>query len=143
MRIVAAIRLMALSPGWELTHVVDAGDKGAADEHWIRRFMGEGGDAILTADADFFRLPPQVVAVFETGARVIHLPPRWASARGELQAAHILLWWRRIELRIAAMKPRECYRPSWNIDDSGELKQVSIDFHAAHRKHRQATRRTD
>src|SRR3546814_18713227 len=81
--------------------------------------MSDGGDAILTADRDFLENAPQVEAVFNTGAKVIHLPAKWGQARGTLQAAHILMWWSRIEECIATMKPRQCFRPPWNIIETG------------------------
>jgi hypothetical protein len=139
--IVRSVREMALTPGWELSHVVEAGDGGAKDEHWITRFANQGGHAILSGDTDFFLLPVQVVAVFQTGIRVIHLPSKWSNAGCRMQATHILLWWGRIERKISEMKGRQCYRPPWNIAESGELKEVSIDFHEAHKKLRKAARR--
>src|SRR3546814_17813071 len=89
--------------------------------------MSDGGDAILTADRDFLENTPQVEAVFNTGAKVIHLPAKWGQARGTLQAAHILMWWSRIEECIATMKPRQCFRPPWNIIETGAMQQVAID----------------
>src|SRR5207248_1475847 len=106
------------------------------------RFAREGGRAILSADVDFFKSPAQVIAVFNTGIRVIHFPPKWANAAGHLQAAHVLLWWRRIETQIATMKDRECYRPPWNINESGALTRVQIDYAEAHKKHKKAARRS-
>jgi PIN like domain len=139
--IVRAVREMSLSPGWEISSVFESGDRGAADEHWITRFARNGGRAIISADVDFFKSPPQVLAVFNTGIRVIHLPPKWANAGCHLQAAHVLLWWRRIEARISAMNDRECYRPPWNINESGELMRVQVDYAEAHKKYKKSARR--
>lgn len=133
---------MVLSPGWELTSVLDY-DRGADDVHWITRFAREGGHAIISADTDFLKVPQQVAAVFDTGLKVIHLPSKWSNAACHLQAAHLLLWWRRIEARIGSMQPRQCFRPPWNINETGDLIQVSINFQAASRKVRQAARRGD
>ena len=140
--IVRAVREMALSAGWELTHVIAEGDNGKSDEHWITRFAKDGGHAILSADRDFLSVPVQVLAVFNTGIRVIHLPPKWANATCHLQAAHILLWWKRIEKKISAMDQRECFRPPWNIDEGGELRKVDIDYAEAHKKQKKAARRS-
>src|SRR5437879_1491646 len=115
---------MALSPGWELTQVVEVGDRGSQDEHWATKFAKEGGHAILSGDTDFFRHHHLVLAINRSGLRVIHMPPKWSNAKCELQAAHILLWWRRIEQTIESMVPRECYRPPWNITESGDLNKV-------------------
>jgi PIN like domain len=132
--IVRAVRGIALSVGWELSHVVEAGDRGATDEHWATKFARAGGEAILTGDTDFFRRPHLVAAINRAGLRVIHMPPKWANARCELQAAHILLWWRRIEKQLEAMSPRECYRPPWNINETGELLKVKVDYHEANKR---------
>ena len=139
-QIVRAVRDLALSPGFELSHVVAEGDRGARDEHWLVRFAAQGGHAILTADTDFFKLPQQAMAVFDTGIRVIHLPSKWASAPGHLQCAHILLWWLRIEAAVATSKPRQCWRPVWNIRDDGELQLVPINFEEHRRKLKKSER---
>jgi hypothetical protein len=136
--IVRAVREMALSAGWEITSVIEMGDRGLQDDHWITRFAREGGSAILSADTDFFKLPSQVIAVAKTGMKIIHFPPKWANAGCHLQAAHTLLWWRRIEEALTTMKPRECYRPPWNINESGELNRVQVDYARAYKKQRKA-----
>lgn len=139
-KIVRAVRDIALRPGWDLSSVSEVDHSGYTDVHWITVFSEEGGDAILTADKDFFSLEPQINAVFATGVRVLHLPKRWAQARRDLQAAHILQWWRRLEEKLEDMNPRECWRPDWNITESGSLKPVKIDFASAHRKRRKKKR---
>src|SRR3546814_12242699 len=123
-----------------LDSVVSARQSGKSDVHWITEFMSDGGDAILTADRDFLENAPQVEAVFNTGAKVIHLPAKWGQARGTLQAAHILMWWSRLEECIAPMKPRQCFRPPWNIIEPGAMQQVAIDFHAAQKKIKKTTK---
>lgn len=120
-------------------HVYDAGDGGAADEHWITSFATNGGKAIITADDDFTSKPPQVVAVFNTGIKVIHLPHKWGFADGFIQAAFILLWWPRIERQLKAMNERECYRPEWNVSSqTGAWKKVEINFAKAQQKFRKS-----
>ena len=65
------------------------------------------------------------------------------KARGQgFQAAHILQWWERIEARLAEMKPRECYRPPWNIKETGALQKVSINFARAQRKRKRSIKRS-
>jgi hypothetical protein len=139
--IVSAVREIALRDEWKISSVYDSGDRGAEDEHWITKFSKEGGNAILSADRGILSQPPQVIAVFDTGMKVIHLPPKWANSRGVLQAAHILLWWSRIEATIEEMRPRECYRPPWNLSESGKLKRIPIDYAAARKKIKKASRR--
>jgi|TARA_R110002096_G_scaffold270283_5_gene464178 predicted nuclease of predicted toxin-antitoxin system len=133
-QIVRAVKEIALSDQVELSHVIEAGDRGASDVHWVTQFAGDGGDVILTADTDFLKRPHQVKAIFDNGLKVIHLPHQWARARRDLQAAHILLWWRRIEAQVNAMKARQCYRVPWNLKETGALQQIKIDFQTANKK---------
>lgn len=134
--IVRAVRDMALSDGWELTQVIEVGDRGSSDEHWATKFAREGGHAILSGDTDFFKHHQLVIAINHARLRVVHMPPKWSNARCELQASHMLLWWRRIEKILESMSPLECYRPPWNISEDGELLKIKVNYHDAehHRK---------
>lgn len=141
--IVTAINDMALSSDFTLDSILSVGAQGSSDVHWITAFAAEGGEAILTADTDFLKKSPQVAAVFQTGVKIIHLPPKWATAEGRLQAAHLLLWWKRIEAKLAVMKKRECFRPPWNIQETGELQKVDINFHTAAKKMKKAQKKAN
>jgi len=134
-KIVAAIREIGLKGGdWEVSSVIEVGASGSEDAHWITAFSQHGGDAILTADADFVKRPPQVKAVFDTGLKVIHLPGKWGNSSGDIQAAFMLMWWSRIEKCLETMKPRECFQPPWNIRMDGDLRKVKLDFHRAEKR---------
>ena len=134
---------LVLSPDFEFSSIFNVGHKGSPDEYWATEFAKDGGDAILTADTDFFRKPNQVVAIDRTGLKVIHLPSRWANARAHLQAAHILMWWPRIEVKLHEANPREVWMVQWNINEDGELKRKKVDYGAAHKTLRKAERRSD
>jgi hypothetical protein len=140
-RLVAIVRDLALSPGWEISSVLEVGHGGDSDVHWITKFAQEGGDGIVTADRDFVTLEPQVNAVFDTGMRVILMPKPWGMAKGYLQAAHMLQWWARIERKLSEMRPRECWRPDWNVSETGEIKTVKLDFSRAQRTRRKKARK--
>jgi hypothetical protein len=139
--IVRAINEIALGEGFELTSVLKEGFKGSTDVHWITAFAADGGEAILTADTDFLKQPPQVQAVERTGLRVIHLPAGWANANGAVQAGHLLLWWHRIEAQLVAMRPRECYTTPFTASDKAPLKKIALDFQTANRKVKKDARR--
>lgn len=130
------IRVQVLRDGWELTHVREIGHGGKDDDHWITLFAKEGGNAIITGDDDFIKKPEAVNAVFDTGMRVIHLPKRFCNSQIDMQSAHLLLWWRRIEQKIETMSQRECYSPPWNLAQKGELRKTNIDFAKAQKKRR-------
>ena len=139
--IVRVVRDLALSEGFELTSIIEIGQAGAGDVHWITRFAQEGGQAILSGDKDFLRSPPQVDAVNRLGLRVIHMPGRWCNARGHMQTSHLLMWWPRIERKLAEMAPRDCYSPPWNVAEDGQLKQVVIPYADAEKKLKRAAKR--
>lgn len=141
--IVRAVRDIALGDGFELTSVLDAGYAGTSDVHWITAFASDVGDAILTADTDFLKLPAQVLAVQRTGLRVIHLPSSWANGRRAMQAGHILISWRRIETQLTTMRPRECFTMPFNVSEDVSLKRVPLDFQGMGKKAKKADRRTD
>ena len=61
--IVRMICELALSPDVEFSSSFHVGHDGSPDEYWATKFAKGGGDAILTADTDFFRKPNQVVAI--------------------------------------------------------------------------------
>lgn len=139
--IVRAVIQIALSDGFDLTSVLLEGFKGTSDVHWITAFAAEGGDAILTADTDFLKQPPQVQAVERTGMKVIHLPSAWANASLAMQAGHILIWWQRIEAQLEVMKQRQCFQTPYTMSDRTSLKQVAIDYHGMNKKAKKAARR--
>ena len=138
--IVRIICELPLSHDFELSSIFDVGHGGSPDEYWATEFAKEGGNAILTADTDFFRKPNQIVAIDQTGLKVIHLPSRWANAQAHLQAAHILMWWSRIEAKLHKANPREVWMVPWNINEAGELKRKKVDYGAAHKKFKKAKR---
>ncbi len=60
-----------------LLHVRDIGASGVADRIWIRTFANEKGDAIITADVAIVKRPAELLAVGETGLRLVILPTQY------------------------------------------------------------------
>jgi len=141
--IVNVINKIAISSEFELTSVVSTGDSGSSDVHWVTKFGNNGGKAILTADSDFVKRPPQVMAVHDAGLMIIYLPRKWANASGRLQASHILAWWGRIEDVVRKGKARECWRPEWNVQEDRKLTRITVDYEKARKKLKKANRRSD
>ncbi|MES2098006.1 MAG: DUF5615 family PIN-like protein [Pseudomonadota bacterium] len=139
--IVQAINDLAIAEGFELTSVLRTGFGGTTDVHWITAFAADGGDAILTADTDFLKQPPQVLAIERTGLKVIHLPAGWANATRAVQAGHLLIWWRRIETQLQAMKKRECFTTHFAPPENAALKKVTLDFQGMGKKAKKAAKR--
>ena len=140
--IVRVVRGIALKPSWDLTHVYEEGHGGYPDVTWITQFRRSGGNAILSADADFHKRPHQIMAICETGLIVIHMPPKWANSCRCLQAAHILYWWDKIEQTLLHAAPRQCWKVPWGFSEKAELQRIKVDYEQARKKTRKATRRT-
>ncbi|HBR68406.1 MAG TPA: hypothetical protein DEA55_03425 [Rhodospirillaceae bacterium] len=132
--IVRLVREMALSPEWELSSVKEEKLDGTADAHWLTDFCKNGGEAIISADKDFHTKHHQIMAIQNTGAKVIYLPPKWQNASCNLQAAHILMWWPRIEKKLKECKKREFWEAPWNVSLEGELVKKGINFHESVKK---------
>jgi hypothetical protein len=132
-KIIRAVRELILRPGWEFSHVEDAGDRGVADDSWITRFGQDGGHAILSADRNILHRPNEVMAISNAGVRAFFLAPKWAMAKRHIQAAQLILWWPHIEKICAAAKPRECYRIPFSFGE-GKIERISVDFEKARKR---------
>jgi hypothetical protein len=97
--------------------------------------------AILSADSDFHKRHQQIVAICDTGLRVVHLPPKWANSLRHLQASHVLLWWPRIEATLKQSNPRQCWRVPWAFSEAGGLTLVKVDYEDSRRRVKKAQRR--
>ena len=139
--IVRWIRELGLSAGWQLTSVREEGHDGDPDITWVTKFARDGGEAILSADKDFLKRPQQIVAICDTGLRVIHMPPRWANSIRSIQAAHILFWWHKIEATLVSSKPRQFWRVPWGFADS-PLTLQKVDYEDPRRRLKKAQRRS-
>lgn len=140
--IVRALRDIALTPPFELSHVYDVGHGGVGDVSWVTKFAEDGGRVILSADGDFLNRPHQVMAIWDKQLVLIHLPPKWQNAKRHEQAAHILLWWGRIEKVLSTAAPRQCWRVPYEFLREAELTRLSVDYGKAQKKVRKAERRT-
>jgi hypothetical protein len=76
---------------------------------------------ILSADGDFLSHPHQVMAIWDKELVLIHLPSKWQNARRHEQAAHLLLWWGRIEKMLDTAVPRQCWKVPYEFSREGKL----------------------
>ena len=140
-KIVGSINELTLIPNLEISSIYSASQRGFTDFHWATQFSKEGGDAIITADTDFFKRHHLVVAIQETGLKVIHLRSQWANSRFTLQAAFLLLWWDRIYDTLEACNQRELYQVPWQFGLEAKLIKKPLDFQNARKKVKTADRR--
>jgi PIN like domain len=129
-KIVEAVRLLCLKDGWEFSHVREDNGRRTADETWLPKFAAEGGDAILTGDANIFKRPHQLLAIRETGLISFVLSQPWTQAKKHEQAANIIYWWPRIQTAIEQSNPGDCWPVPFEFDSS-EIKKKVINYEKA------------
>lgn len=122
-----------------VVHTVDEYQaKGVDDEIWVRRFAKAGGEAILSADEMMIRRHAELIAICDSGLRLVLLPHQWANSLRNMQAAHILFWWPKIEETLAASSPRNVFKVPWAFDDKRKIERVKMDYETARKKLKQA-----
>lgn len=126
-KIVRAISDLALSDGWELTHVRDLHERRTADETWIPRFAADGGKAILSGDRKIRSRPNQIKSIRDSGLICIFLPSEWASSRRAIQAAFLIYWWSKIEFKILQSQPTDCWLVPFEFSNR-DLEPFHISF---------------
>lgn len=129
-KIVQALRVVALSSGWELTGVREFHAARTLDETWLPRFASEGGRAIITADANMLKRPHLIAAVQRSGLCGLILPSAWAHARRNVQAASLIRFWPEIEAIFTAAQPGEFWRLPTSLY-SGSLEKLKVNYAAA------------
>ena len=110
-KIVQVLRVISLSVGWELTGVREFHGARTADETWVPKFAAEGGQAIITADANMLKRPHLIAAIQQSGVLGLVLPTAWAQARRHIQASSLIYFWPEIEKCMAGASPGDTWRP--------------------------------
>ena len=101
-------------------------------------FAAEGGNAILTGDANILKRPHQLAAVQSTGLICIVLSKQWTQAKRHEQAANIIYWWPKIQSAIEVSEAGDCW-PIPFIFDRSDLAKKVIDYGAAARGSKEST----
>lgn len=125
-----------------VVHLVDDYQaKGIKDEIWVRRFAKAGGQAILSADEMMLRRHAELVAICDSGLRLVLLPHQWANSLRNMQASHILFWWPKIEEVLDTSKPRQVFKVPWGYDEKRGIERVKFDYEKHRKKLKEAQRR--
>ncbi len=140
--IVGIIRDSCLDQKHSLEHVEDYYLRGIEDEIWVRRFAKAGGQAIISADASMLKRHHELIAICDSGLRLMILPSRWANAARNFQASHIMYWWPKIQDTFSASPPRKCWKVPWGYNDKDPIQSITVDFEDARKKIKKAGRRT-
>jgi PIN like domain len=140
-KIVKSLRDLTRKPDLYISSVTSAAQKGSSDIHWMTSFTHDGGNAIITADDDFIKKSHLIVAIQETGLKVIHLPRQWANSTFTMQAAFLLLWWDRIYETLNSCNNRELHKIPWTFGPKAAMNKKILPFQKANNKVKKANRR--
>ena len=136
------IRSVLLSRGNTLDTIDDHQARGVGDDIWVRKFAAAGGEAVVGADAKMLTRPHEVVAIAETGVRLVVLPGQWVNQKKHVQVSYLFYWWPHIEDVLRTAKPGECFKVPWGWGDPKEaIKVFKIDVQDAYKKAKKADRR--
>lgn len=88
----AIMAYQANRPGFEVSHNTFAAP-GVKDPSWIRKFADEGGDVIISGDANILQHWPDLVAYTESGLISFFPPSGFGKMFGCGRASFIIRWW--------------------------------------------------
>ena len=133
----AMIREQLCSRDFLLETVDDHAAKGVDDQIWVRNFAKAGGEAVVSGDAAMTKKHHEVLAIHETGLRLVVLDERWARQKKHLQIAYLFFWWPSIEEVLRTARQGQCFKVpwAWPADPSARsIKALSLDVQEAYRK---------
>ncbi len=96
----ALIREQLLSKQNTLAVVDDYQAKGVDDQIWVRHFAKAGGHSIVGGDFAMTKKPHEIIAIVETGLRLILLDQKWPQAQKHVQISYLFYWWPHIEVQL-------------------------------------------
>lgn len=129
----ALIREQLLTRPHTLQTVDDFQAKGMEDQIWVRRFADEGGEAIVGGDFAMTKKPHEIVAIAETGLRLVVLDQRWPREPRHIQISYLFYWWPHIERALSTAPHGQCLKVPWGWGEpKGAIKQVSVDVQKAY-----------
>lgn len=118
-----------------LETVDDHRARGVEDEIWVRRFANAGGEAIVSGDAAMTKRPHEIVAINETGLRLVVLDERWPRQKKHIQISYLFYWWPHIEAALALAGVGKCLKVPWGWGDpTGAIKPLPIDLQKAYKQ---------
>ena len=122
-----------------LSHVSEMGALGVEDSIWVRTFAEQGGDAVITADAKMSKRQSELVAIGETGLKLLILPTQYQQGGIRFQTAYMLLSWPLI-LKLIEEGGRGCFLTLPQIALPRAPAWEKINVQDARKRFRKATR---
>ncbi len=125
---------MLLSKDMTLETVDDHSARGIDDQFWVRKFADAGGEAIIGGDFEMTRKPHEIVAIRETGLRLIVLDQKWPRQKRNVQISYLFYWWPHIEEMLRNSKPGECFKVPWGWGSTDRaITKLQIDIDKAYK----------
>lgn len=129
------LRKHLVSRSFILDTVDDHQARSIDDVIWVKKFADADGFAVLGADGAMTTRPHEVVAINETGLKLVLLDQRWARAKKHMQIAHLFFWWPRIEAVLQSDVKQKCFRVPWSWSDAEDaIKPFSLDLQRAYKQ---------
>ena len=129
------IRDNVLSRKHQLDTVDDYAARGVDDQVWVRRYADAGGEAIIGGDAAMMKKPHEIVAIVETGLRLVILDERWPRERFHVQASYLFYWWPHIEAVLENMRPGTAMKVPWGWGHPEDaIRPIQFDAQGAYKK---------
>jgi hypothetical protein len=122
-----------------LLHVSEIGALGVKDTIWVRAFAEQGGDAIVSADAAMSRRQTELIAIGETGLKLVILPAQYQQGGILTQTAYMLFWWFKI-VELVQEGEKGCFLKLPPIAIPRIPRWDRIDVHDARQRLKKSTR---
>lgn len=130
------IKEQLLSREHSLETVDDHQARGVDDKIWVRKFADAGGEAIVGADFQMNKKPHEIVAINETGLRLVVLDEKWPRQKKNVQISYLFYWWPEIERTLATAGKGQCFKVPWGWpnDTANQIKPIRIDLQKAYKQ---------
>jgi hypothetical protein len=122
-----------------LLNVSEVGAKGVSDRIWVRIFAEQGGDAIISADAAMSRRQAELIAIGETGIKLVILPAQYQQGGIRTQTAYMLFWWSKI-IELVQEAEKGCFLKLPPVALPRVPRWDRIDVHAVRQRLEKSTR---
>ena len=96
-----------------------------SDVPWIRKFVQDGGQVIISGDRNMKREPHERLALVELGLITIFFDPQWSDWKFFRQCALLMFWWPVVAATIRKAKPGSFWHIPCVWTPDGKLRQVS------------------
>ena len=103
----------------------------------MRKFSEAGGYAIVSGDVAITKKHHEVIAINETGLRLVVLDEKWARAKKHVQISYLFYWWPHIEAVLRTARPGQCFKVPWGWPaeaGANSIKPLTADVQGAYRK---------